>query len=146
MPQVLRLIMMVAVGLWSLTACAAHSPAQRVAARKQACCQSRYPAPTFSTTSTAQLGAEYRRLKRQKCPRCGNDFSALLRVLGERLNGQPRSLIQQVLGPPDQVRSDSLRYYCRGEHDYLYFWFWSDQRGHSAFDQRGHSAWCYPEG
>jgi hypothetical protein len=51
------------------------------------------PKETFVTTSTAQLGAEYRRLKRRKCTACarfGSDFHQLLRVLGERLDGQSR--------------------------------------------------------
>jgi hypothetical protein len=72
-----------------------------------ACCQSHYPPVAFPTTSTAQLSAEYKRVKRRKCSACvrfGSDFYQLLRVLGERLDGQPRPMLQQVLGRPDRVR------------------------------------------
>ena len=112
------------VGLSGLPACATHAPPTVGEDQVSTCCQSRYPREAFLTTSTAQLGAEYRRLKRQKCPACarfGSDFHQLLRVLGERLDGQPQPTLRQVLGRPDRVRGDSLVYYWRGEHDYLYF-------------------------
>lgn len=83
-----------------------------------------------------QLGTEYQRLKRRKCSDCarfGSDFQQLLRVLGERLDEQPCYILQQVLGRPDRVRGDSLVYYWRGEHDYLYFRVGANQRGHSAW-------------
>lgn len=136
MPQLVRLIITVAAGLWGISACTSRLPAQAVEEPVRACCQSRYPVATFATTPTAQLGAEYRRLKRRKCPACarfGSDFHALLRVLGERLDGQPRSTLEHVLGRPDRVRGDSLVYYWRGEHDYLYFQLTAQQRGHSAW-------------
>ena len=88
------------------------------------CCLSHYPVASFPIASTAHLGAEYRRLKRRKCTACarfGSDFHQLLRVLGERFDGQTQSTLHQVLGRPDRVRGDSLVYYWRGEHDYLYF-------------------------
>jgi hypothetical protein len=136
MSQILRLVSIAAVGLWGVTACASRSPQQVVEDSSQACCQGRYPKATFPTTSTAQLGADYKRLKRRKCPACarfGSDFHVLLRELGQRLDGQPRSTLQQVLGRPDRVRGDSLVYYWRGEHDYLYFRLGADQCGHSAW-------------
>ena len=124
-----------AIGLSSLAACA--TPAlPTVEDQVVACCQSRYSKEAFATTSTAQLGAEYRRLKRQKCPACarfGSDFHQLLRVLGERLDGQPSLTLRQVLGRPDRVRGDSLVYYWRGEHDYLYFRPTTQQRMRSAW-------------
>lgn len=136
MPPLNQLVRMMVVGLWAVSACAGRSPQPVVAGQEQACCQSRYPVATFSTFSTAQLGAEYRRLKRRKCPACarfGSDFHQLLRVLGERLDGQPRRTLEQVLGRPDRVRGDSLVYYWRGEHDYLYFRLTAQQRGRSAW-------------
>jgi hypothetical protein len=63
----------------------------------------------------------------------GSDFHHLLRVLGERLEGQPPSTLRQVLGRPDRVRGDSLIYYWRGEHDYLYFRPTAQHRLHSAW-------------
>lgn len=131
-----RLVQIITVGVCGFSACTHHSPAIVVADQSPTCCQSRYPVAAFSTASTAQLGAEYQRLKRRKCPACarfGSDFQHLLRVLGERLDGQPRSTLQQVLGRPDRVRGDSLVYYWRGEHDYLYFRLGADQRGRSAW-------------
>lgn len=119
-----RLRWLIAVSLSSVTACASHAPTTVVDDQVSTCCQSRYPKEAFPTTSIAQLGTEYRRLKRQKCPACarfGSDFHQLLRVLGERLDGQPQLTLRQVLGRPDRVRGDSLVYYWRGEHDYLYF-------------------------
>jgi hypothetical protein len=119
-----RLRWLIAVSLSGVTACASHAPTTVVEDQVATCCQSRYPRESFPTTSTAQLGAEYRRLKRQKCSACarfGSDFHHLLRVLGERLDEQPPSTLRQMLGRPDQVRGDSLIYYWRGEHDYLYF-------------------------
>jgi hypothetical protein len=124
MPPFSRLCWLVTVGLSGLTTCAPPPPTIVGEDGMLACCQSRYPRNAFATTSTAQLGAEYHRLKRQKCPACarfGSDFHHLLRVLGERLEGQPPSTLRQVLGRPDRVRGDSLIYYWRGEHDYLYF-------------------------
>jgi hypothetical protein len=115
-----RLRWLLAVGLGGLPACATHAPMTVGEEQALAYCQSRFPREAFSTTSTAQLGAEYRRLKRQKCPACarfGSDFHQLLRVLGERLDGQPQLTLRQVLGRPDRVRGDSLVYYWRGEHD-----------------------------
>jgi hypothetical protein len=131
-----QLLSLLAVGLGGLTACAPHAPTTVAADQVPACCQSRYPVVAFPTTTTAQLGAEYRRLKRRKCPACarfGSDFHHLLRVLGERLDGQPQPTLEHVLGRPDRVRGDSLVYYWRGEHDYLYFRLGADQRGRSAW-------------
>lgn len=131
-----RLRWLMAVGLGGLTACAAHVPIIVGDEQVSACCQSRYPVVAFPTTSTAQLGAEYRRLKRRKCPACarfGSDFHQLLRVLGERLDGQPQPTLRQVLGRPDRVRGDSIVYYWRGEHDYLYFRPTAQQRVRSAW-------------
>ena len=131
-----RLRWPIAVGLSGLPACAAHVPTVVEQDQVSACCQSRYPREAFATTSTAQLGAEYRRLKRQKCAACarfGSDFHQLLRVLGERLDGQPQLTLRQVLGRPDRVRGDSLVYYWRGEHDYLYFRPSAQQRVQSAW-------------
>jgi len=102
-----RLRWLLAVWLGGLAACAMPAPTTAGEDQALACCQSRYPKEAFSTTSIAQLGAEYRRLKRQKCPGCarfGSDFHQLLRVLGERLDGQPQSTLRQVLGRPDWVR------------------------------------------
>ena len=136
MPQVRYFPIVVALGLWGLPACAPRSAPPAVEASPTTCCQSRYPAATFATISTEQLGAEYRRLKRRQCPACarfGSDLHALLRVLGQRLDDQPPRTVAQVLGRPDRVRGDSLLYYWRGEHDYLYFRPGADQRGHSAW-------------
>jgi len=127
---------LLAVGLGSVTACASHTQTTVGEDQVSACCQSRYNKEAFPTTSTTQLGAEYRRLKRQKCPACarfGSDFHQLLRVLGERLDGQPALTLRQVLGRPDRVRGDSLVYYWRGEHDYLYFRPTAQQRVRSAW-------------
>jgi hypothetical protein len=131
-----RLFRIITAGVCGVSACTHHSPAIVVTDQSPTCCRSRYPVTAFSTSSTAQLGAEYQRLKRRKCPACanfGSDFQQLLRVLGERLDGQPHSTLQQVLGRPDRVRGDSLVYYWRGEHDYLYFRLGTDQRGRSAW-------------
>lgn len=131
-----RLARITTLGMCGVSACTHHPPVLIVADQSPACCQSRYPAAAFPTFSTAQLGAEYKRLKRRKCPACarfGSDFQQLLSVLGKRLDGQPRSALQQVLGRPDRVRGDSLVYYWRGEHDYLYFRLGADQRGRSAW-------------
>jgi hypothetical protein len=131
-----RLRWLIALGLSGVTACASHAPTTVGEDQVPTCCQSRYPREVLVTTSTAQLGAEYRRLKRQKCPACarfGSDFHQLLRVLGERLDGQPQLTLRQVLGRPDRVRGDSLLYYWRGEHDYLYFRPSAQQRVRSAW-------------
>jgi hypothetical protein len=131
-----RLRWLLAVGLSGLAACATPAPMTLGEDQALACCQSRYPKEAFPTTSTAQLGEEYRRLKRQKCPACArfeSDFHQLLRVLGERLDGQPQFTLRQVLGRPDRVRGDSLVYYWRGEHDYLYFRPTAQQRVRSAW-------------
>jgi hypothetical protein len=133
-----RLRWLLAVGLGSLAACATPAPTTVGEDQALACCQSRYPKQAFPTTPIAQLGADYRRLKRQKCPACarfGSDFHELLRVLGERLDGQPQPTLRQVLGRPDRVRGDSLVYYWRGEHDYLYF--------RPAAQHRVRSAWYF---
>ncbi|MGI4821699.1 MAG: hypothetical protein ACRYFV_10870 [Janthinobacterium lividum] len=138
MPLVKRLLRVLTISLSGLAACATPTPPMAGEDQALACCQSRYPKETFFTTSTAQLGAEYRRLKQRKCPACarfGSDFHQLLRVLGERLDGQPQSTLRQVLGRPDRVRGDSLVYYWRGEHDYLYF--------RPAGQQRVRSAWYF---
>jgi hypothetical protein len=135
MPLFSRLSWLLAIGLSGLPACASHAPTT-VVEDQPTCCQSRYSVAAFATTSTAQLGAEYRRLKRQKCPACarfGSAFHQLLRVLGERLDGQPQLTLRQVLGRPDRVRGDSLVYYWRGEHDYLYFRRTAQQRVRSAW-------------
>lgn len=127
---------LLAIGLSGLTTCATPAPTTVGEDQPLACCQSRYPKEAFSTTSTAQLGVEYRRLKRRKCPACaqfGSDFHQLLRVLGERLDRQSLSTLRQVLGRPDRVRGDSLVYYWRGEHDYLYFRPTAQHRVHSAW-------------
>lgn len=134
--QAIRGAWVLTLGLWGAPACAPRVPPQVLENGSPACCQGRYPAATLATASTAQLGAEYRRLKRQKCPACarfGSDFHQVLRVLGERLDGQPRPTLRRVLGRPDRVRGDSLIYYWRGEHDYLYFRLGAGQRGRSAW-------------
>jgi len=95
---------LIAVGLRGLTACAAHASATVYQDQVSAYCQSRYHKKASSTISTVQLGAEYQRLKRQKCSVCtrfGSDFHQLLRVLRECLNGQPQRTLKQVLGQPD---------------------------------------------
>jgi hypothetical protein len=136
MNSFIGLLWLIAVGLWGVGACTTHAPTAGKQTSASACCQSRYPVAAFPTTPSAQLGAEYRRLKRRPCPACarfGSDFHQLLRVLGERLDGQPRPVLEQVLGRPDRVRGDSLVYYWRGEHDYLYFRLTAQQRGRSAW-------------
>lgn len=137
-PQSSRLPRLVALGLWGLGACAAPAALPAADEPTPTCCQSRYPAATLATTTASdqKLGADYQRLKRRKCPACarfGSDQHALLRVLGKRLDGQARPVLEQVLGRPDRVRGDSLVYYWRGEHDYLYFRVGPDQRGRSAW-------------
>lgn len=136
MLPILRLFTVGAVGLWGITACTSRSPQQVLEDGSRACCQSRYGSAHFPTLSTAQLGAEYRRLKKRRCPACarfGSDFHELLRLLGERLNGQPQPALEQVLGQPDRVRGDSLIYYWRGEHDYLYFRLMAQQHVRSGW-------------
>jgi hypothetical protein len=136
MSQTKCLRAVVVLGLWSLSACAPHISPLAVEEQLAPCCQSRYPKANFATASTAQLGAEYRRLKRRQCPACarfGSDLQSLMRVLGQRLDGELRPTLTRVLGRPDRVRGDSLVYYWRGNHDYLYFRVGADQRGHSAW-------------
>lgn len=107
-----------------------------VASPAPACCQSRIPTAAFAAHSTAELGAAYRRLKKRRCPACAryhSDLHVLLRVLGQRLDGQPRAALVRALGPPDRVRGDALVYYWRGEHDYLYFRLQANQLVRSAW-------------
>jgi hypothetical protein len=116
-----RLARIITIGVCGISSCTHHPPSLIAVNQPPTCCQSRYLAADFPTFSTVQLGAEYQRLKRRKCSGCArfsSDFQQLLRVLGERLDGQPCSTLQQVLGRPDRVRGDSLVYYWRGEHDF----------------------------
>ena len=88
------------------------------------CCQSRYPAATLKQPSTAQLGREYQRLKRRKCPACsryGSDLQKIMNELGTRLNGQPRAAVVRAMGRPDEASDSVLIYHWRYRHDYLRF-------------------------
>lgn len=99
-------------------------PAASTSAEESACCESRYPATAFQQYTTQQLGQEYQRLRRLKCPACSryrSDFHQLMEELGTRLNGQPRAAVRRIMGRPDSSSDSMLVYYWRYTHDYLRF-------------------------
>lgn len=107
----------------SLAACT-RPPTGSVGSEDPTCCESRYPAATFSRCTTRQLGQEYQRLRRSKCQACkryGSDFHQLMKTLGTRLNGQSSATVRRIMGQPDSKKDSTLVYYWRYTHDYLRF-------------------------
>ena len=44
-----------------------------------------------------------------------------MKELGTRLDGQPRTTIEHVMGRPDAAKDSTLVYYWRYTHDFLRF-------------------------
>lgn len=110
--------------LWSVSACTWMATDNTSRQRTPGCCRSKYAVEGLATRSTEALGQEYKRLKQKHCRACEDnhsDFQIIMRALGERLNGQTRAEIEQVMGSPDTVKGGALVYYWRYEHDYLIF-------------------------
>ena len=107
-----------------LAACA-RQPTVVAVSEDPKCCESRYPTATFSQYTTRQLGQEYQRLRRLRCPACDyytSDFHWIMEELGTRLNGQPRAAVRRIMGRPDSyAKKGTLIYSWRYNHDYLRF-------------------------
>ncbi|NML66495.1 hypothetical protein HHL22_14900 [Hymenobacter sp. RP-2-7] len=119
-----RSILGLPLGLALLVACTRPAVVGAAGPEAPGCCQSRYPVAALGPYSTAQLGQEYRRLKRAKCAACsryGSDLQKVLNELGTRLNGQPRQAVWRAMGKPDEANDSLLIYHWRYRHDYLRF-------------------------
>ena len=111
------------LGMLCIAACT-RPPSASISSEEPACCESRYPTAAFQQYTTQQLGQEYQRLRRLRCPACSryhSDFHRLMEELGTRLNGQPRAAVRRTLGRPDSSSDSTLVYYWRYTHDYLRF-------------------------
>jgi hypothetical protein len=111
------------LGMLCLAACT-RPPVVSTSSEDPTCCESHYPTAAFQQYSTQQLGQEYQRLRRLKCQACnryGSDFHQLMKELGTRLNGQPRTTVRHIMGRPDSRSDSTLVYYWRTTHDYLRF-------------------------